>query len=550
MFIEPNTNVYILKNCPINSTRQHTLWFDNVEQQYNYFVGLQKYELNKLSYQRATRGVMRVRLKQEQLFDCNYLMFQNASFGGKWFYRFIDNVEYINNTTSEIYYQLDEMQTFFFDYELKESFVEREHSRTDVIGENTVPEKMGHGEYITTATSSRIFNEWEIYVFRTEQNPHADTQYIFHAPGLYGGYPISCFWTKCTRGGSFQPVSLEEQLTHLSNIILDYTTEGKADAIVSIFLAPSGLANGKWQYTEYHNFATRTLSKIPRNKKLYTYPYCALTAVSGGEAVELHYELFESDTPNFIMTATFGANPNFLIIPLNYAGYSEDITHAITITGFPLLPWIKDYFQTWVAQNKRSMVYSTVKDVIGIAAGIQGVSVGTSMVNNATEMRNARITYNNTAMRKVATNQTTRGMELQNTSGMAALNSVDNIISRAIDIYQHSIIPDGFIGTAEAGDTACMTNRKGIYTYCRSIKSEYIDILDNFFDVYGYATNRVKVPNRNVRPHWTYTKTVGCNIKGNLPQQYITQICRNYNNGITFWKNGSEVGNYSLDNRV
>lgn len=516
MFIEPNTNIYILKNCPINSTRQHTLWFDNAEQQYNYFVGLRKYELNKLSYQRATRGVMRVQLKQEQLFDCNYLMFQNASFGGKWFYRFIDNVEYINNTTSEIYYQLDEMQTFFFDYELKESFVEREHSRTDVIGENTVPEKMGHGEYITTSGARFLFNNWQIGFLRTEQKPVYEGNFSgisLNPPRTVGGYPISCYWTFLSSGDG----SLNKALEELAKIIEDYTSQGKVDAIISIFLFPTELGQGYQLFETTQNFATRTLSKEPRNNKLYTYPYCSLIAVCDGQSVEMHYELFE-DTPQYKTYATWGANAKALCVPINYAGYSEDFTHSFTITGFPLLPWIKDYYQTWIAQNKRRMIYSTLKDGVQILSG--AVSFG-------------------------------RGNTNENDTALADIGSgVDNIINRGIDIYQHSIVPDGFIGTAEAGDTACFAGKKGVYTYCRSIKPEYIDILDNFFDVYGYATNRVKVPNRNVRPHWTYTKTVGCNIKGNLPQQYISQICRNYNKGITFWKNGSEVGNYSLDNRV
>lgn len=514
MFIEPNTNVYILKNCPINSTRQHTLWFDNAEQQYNYFVGLRKYELNKLSYQRATRGVMRVQLKQEQLFDCNYLMFQNASFGGKWFYRFIDNVEYINNTTSEIYYQLDEMQTFFFDYELKESFVEREHSRTDVIGENTVPEKMGHGEYITTSEKNFTFNSWGLAFLRTEQKPVPASPRSFdfmNPPGVVGGYPISCYWKVWTN------IAFSEMLRLLALMLDDYTSEGKIDSVVSIFMYPTELGGGNDVFVTTQEFASRVLSKAPRNNKLYTYPYCALTVVCEGQAIELHYELF-SDTPKYRTYSTWGANQKGLALPLNYAGYTEDVTHAVTITGFPLLPWTKDYFQTWIAQNKRRMIYSTIKDGAQILSGAISFGTGNTLTND-------------TALSNIG-------------------SGLDNIINRGIDIYQHSIVPDGFIGTAEAGDTACFAGKKGIYTYCRSIKPEYIDILDNFFDIYGYATNRVKVPNRNVRPHWTYTKTVGCNIKGNLPQQYISQICRNYNNGITFWKNGSEVGNYSLDNRV
>ena len=30
----------------------------------------------------------------------------------------------------------------------------------------------------------------------------------------------------------------------------------------------------------------------------------------------------------------------------------------------------------------------------------------------------------------------------------------------------------------------------------------------------------------------------------------MKKICNIYDNGITFWKNGSEVGQYNLDNTV
>ena len=67
--------------------------------------------------------------------------------------------------------------------------------------------------------------------------------------------------------------------------------------------------------------------------------------------------------------------------------------------------------------------------------------------------------------------------------------------------------------------------------------------------MFGYATNRVKVPNRNSRPHWNYVKTIGCVVVGSVPADDMNSICSIYNNGITFWKKGTEVGNYSLDNR-
>ena len=66
--------------------------------------------------------------------------------------------------------------------------------------------------------------------------------------------------------------------------------------------------------------------------------------------------------------------------------------------------------------------------------------------------------------------------------------------------------------------------------------------------MYGYKTNRVKVPNIHARQRWTYTKTIGCNVKGECPVKHLEKIISIFDNGITFWVNPSEVGNYSLAN--
>ena len=145
MYIEPNTIIKILKNCPLDTTYDHTIFFDTQENQTAYFNGLVKYTLNNQTYQRVNKNRMRVQYKADDLYDCNYIMFQNTSYGNKWFYAFIKSVEYINNITSEIEYEIDVMQTWFFDYTLGQCFVEREHSATDNIGDNLVPENLEQG---------------------------------------------------------------------------------------------------------------------------------------------------------------------------------------------------------------------------------------------------------------------------------------------------------------------------------------------------------------------------------------------------------------------
>ena len=157
MYIEPNTTIRVLKNVPLDNSYEHTLYFANKTAQTNYFMGLTKHPLVNQSYQRVQKGVARVQIKAEDLYDCNYIMFQNTNFGDKWFYAFITGVEYVNNIVSEITFEIDVMQTWYFDYTLQKCYVEREHSVTDNIGENIVTEPVDLGAIICDEVQSTGF---------------------------------------------------------------------------------------------------------------------------------------------------------------------------------------------------------------------------------------------------------------------------------------------------------------------------------------------------------------------------------------------------------
>ena len=108
---------------------------------------MSKFSLTEYTYQRIDKTI-NVGINAESLYDCNYIMFQNTSFGNKWFYAFITGVEYKGNNCSTISYEMDVMQTWFFDYTIKPCFVEREHILVDEIGANLVEENLELGEYI------------------------------------------------------------------------------------------------------------------------------------------------------------------------------------------------------------------------------------------------------------------------------------------------------------------------------------------------------------------------------------------------------------------
>ena len=148
MKVFPDTTLKILTGCPCDPDYEHTLYFAHESAQKNYFSSISKYTVNAMSYQRAKRGRIRVQYKVENLYDCNYIMFQNTAFGDKWFYAFIDDVTYVNNITSEISYTIDVMQTWLFDMQLQQCFVEREHSVTDVAGDNRIAENLDIGDMV------------------------------------------------------------------------------------------------------------------------------------------------------------------------------------------------------------------------------------------------------------------------------------------------------------------------------------------------------------------------------------------------------------------
>lgn len=83
-----------------------------------------------------------------------------------------------------------------------------------------------------------------------------------------------------------------------------------------------------------------------------------------------------------------------------------------------------------------------------------------------------------------------------------------------------------------------------------SIKAEFAKIIDDYFSMFGYKTNEVKIPNLTGRQNWNYVKTIDCNILGNFPQEDLQEIKDMFNNGLTIWHNTSTFLDYSQNNNI
>ena len=93
MYIEPNSTIRLLNQVPIDSRYLDTFSWASQTAQTNYFTSKTKYTFTQQSYQRVQRGIARVQRIADDLYDVNYMMFKNTSFGNKWFYAFVNHVE-------------------------------------------------------------------------------------------------------------------------------------------------------------------------------------------------------------------------------------------------------------------------------------------------------------------------------------------------------------------------------------------------------------------------------------------------------------------------
>ncbi|MCQ2740219.1 MAG: hypothetical protein MJ237_08360 [bacterium] len=519
--IVPNSTVVLFHNVPLDVSQNRTIYFENAEQQYSYFNNAER-RINtrfNFSYIREKSALM-VDVPAAELYDCNYLAFKNTSYLNKWFYAFVTSVEYVNDVTTQITFEIDVMQTWLFgtDYETHRVFVEREHHATDRIGESITPENLETGEMVFDEEhTEENFKNYSICVAATFNKSLQSV-----TGGLYGGVYSGLYYN--TFSGDNKVIDTQSFLRRV-------TEDNKSAGIVSIFMIPTffvcePLDTGIKKYTTtykkfYDAFPIPGSSQTfkPKNNKVYTYPFNYLYCTdNNGRAAEYRYEFFESARCGFEFSGAMSCNPEFQAVPLYYNGVEKNYNSRLTITDFPQCAFATDSYAAWLAQNKASLTVESAGIGISAAANLLTGNVG-GLISNGLQV-----------------------------AGLVA------------EKKQHETLPPQAKGK-QSSSLNVASGLQGFTFYHAHARIEFLRIIDDYFSLYGYATNRVKLPNVHNRPYWNYIKTVGCEIEPvknpdgttrGVPAADAERICEIFDNGVTFWKYtpGEElrVGDYSRDN--
>lgn len=526
------TEVYLL-NVPLESDYKNTLYFDNKSSQESYFKSKVVKSYTDFSYQRKD-NIIRVPNHIDSLWNCNYVMYRNRAYNNKWFYAFIKDMRYINDGTTEIEIETDCIQTWFFDYNVKASFVEREHTNNDTIGTNTVPEGLETGDYVDQVIDSAEIVSWHGLIGNTRiVLAVSDTGLNVAVPSgvkQYNGVFSGLFYLTF-------PTNKDCDL--YIRYIQSKITE---DVIYSAFIVPSDMVKN----TEYHNISDGTYNfqygfvpytttfetlksnvpitdnkkidkdYVPRNNKLLCYPYrYMVVSNNAGSVKEYYYEYFNktNNECRFDLIGAISPGCAMKLIPRNYLNVDSipytyhNYMESLDAPKLPTCGWTNDSYTNWLTQN-------AVNIPLNLATS------GASMIGN---------------------------LAMGNVSGSAS--GLMNITSQVASVYEHSLVPITAKGGVNQGDLL-FADRILFLPYKKSIKKEYAQIIDKYFDMFGYKVNLVKVPNKNHRNRWWYTKTIDVNIDGAIPNKDMDIIKNCYNSGITFWRNPSEIQNYSLSNGI
>lgn len=553
--IGPSTTVRVCQSIPLDNTYTDTILFTSKSAQESYFASKTKKVYSGLTYQRLASNSSTWAIFLEDVadyfYDCNYLCFQNGGFGNKWLYAFISDILYINENCTAITFEIDVMQTWLFDFEIKKSFIERMHVADDTISRNLVEEGLNfmqryeyykiepsglfggtssdlskdYSSVVLIATSEDCDQDDEVRGGEMIQNTYQGLKYI--------AFPIYQNPSACLE-------ALNEWLKKMNE-------SGKAGAINSISMVPAtGLSmvpEDGWKYKaevldgvirekSYKiNYTNLDDDYVPKNNKLFCWPYHFFTITTmDGQSYDFKYEdIIESDPipgnaeMKFSFKFAFGPNPTYFMFPQYYMKHENNIDYGVKLTGFPQCNWNFGVWENYYAQQDTNITLGMIASALGAASQASG-----SVVNGAGSKKGL-------------------GVETGMAIAQAGIGAVQAGLSTFGGLSVVKSQPDQSRGASNVGGVNYNIETMDFWIIHKRLHWGYVVKIDDYFTKFGYRVNSTGVPNLHTRKYWNYLKLDQPSVTGNMPVGDMRMIKQILSNGITFWHT-TDVGNYDLNN--
>lgn len=223
-------------------------------------------------------------------------------------------------------------------------------------------------------------------------------------------------------------------------------------------------------------------------------------------------------------------------------------------------------------QNKSNMINASLNAVSSLSGGIasvltgdigggisslagSGLGLAQSAIQNQintkqTNMQNANALANASAQASASSQSTAIGNALRNlaTSYQNTTNIQNAVDSYNAKIHDAQATADSIVSGSNDLLRVQALDLSTLVLYAYKPTQEYIDKLNQIWNMRGYATNTIDYPNLHSKFLWNYIQTVKCDISGDgIDPSDLEKIKRVFDNGITLWHD-KNIGDYSRNN--
>ena len=599
--IIPQGTIILFRDVPLSPDYNNTFWFQTQAVQASHFqTTYQSVRFENQSYQRKNRGWVRLKAPYKDVFNTNYMMFRNNyavnlagetvrnQYEQKWWYAFIDTVEYVNDNVSDIHYTIDVIQSYMFDIQYENTMVERLTVANDTPGANMIDEGLPVGDYVFENAQPMKFRQTISdsgeYKLLTEMRPviaaTCDEKYKDTTDGasitttISHNIVIGC--------KMIDPLKLEPALT--AKEWLDNLPGEKQNAILGIQMMPSVIANAE---NGNYNFVSEPVNPPaslgayhPFNKKLLTYPFNACYVVNSDGASQIYdYYLLGKNVAGhraFLLYCAYTFPLQAVLRPVSYKGNADARpTYAMSLPSLPTCTWSNDTWKAWAAMNTGYTAISIASsaidagvriasafvpgsstvlgggyaEVLGGFASSGATAFGSNLPSTAVMPNNTGLDFTAQAPFQITGNSSAHldtNTLSRNAGGLT--NDLINITRNIISIHNAKIVPDSFNGSAQ-GLASIVGGTYGFFIAQRCIRADYAQQIDDYFTMFGYkilSINQLTHSSLHLRSRFTYIKTANMDIRGNIPADDRSQICSIFDKGVRFWCEYTDVGNYDM----
>ena len=526
------TKVRVLKDVPCDDTYTDVRYFEDTGSQQGFFEGFVKHTYENAAYQRVNDQVapyrelltLRIPAVADDVYDCNYIMFQNQPYGNKWFYAFIRKVNFVSPNCTKIDYEIDWFQTYMCDFEVHPCMVLREHVNPgdDIPFANTVPEPFQVTKYTVDigATDDYVIGGSSLTgsYCTVAAIPNKISLPILEGAGAVG----DALYSGIYNGAMYISFPALTAPAAVKALIAALAAVDAAECICGIFMTPvppiQGTDAQKTSWTSGINVNGETMHTVGgtynvHNKKLLSYPFCYIegTSDSGDEAIykpELVGGNAFGGTIYTMATNTFGLK----FVP-DYMG--EDALPENSLNYFAVVNC------TWRGQSyDQASTANAVRQLNYLAHSTINTALNEGLGNNLIPNPIGAVFG---AIRGI--NEASSANDMANVNGQFEL-PVQHFNSSGPDTLNYTSGYRGF----------------HFRRYCPNY--EDLERLDTLFDLFGYQVNKCKMPNLTGRPKWNYVQLQKPCITGSVPVQGMMAIKAAFARGVRLW-HVDEIGEYN-----